>query len=387
MPAAIMSVHNQPLVIDDAELEEPGTGEVIIRLVATGVCHTDLGAFQGAKPVTLPIVLGHEGAGVVEAIGPYVTTTRPGDHVLLAVAPRCGKCSPYILGRPERYQQAGTVLYSGTLINGTTRLRWRRQPLHHFFAQSSFAEGAIVAEGSVVPVRPDAPLAQIAPLVCGAATGLGAVLNMARVEVGTNVPVIDCGGVGLSAIMGSHLARAGKIIAIGIADEKLELAQSRGATAIVNANRTDPALHAVALTNGGADYAFECVGSETTLTQLVELLAPGRHGYVLGAGPVGTRFTSDLNRFLFNWNLHGVIAGNMRAAVDLPRWVDLYMRGDLPLDRLVTRTYSLDSTNTALDKLGTGASGRGVIICRLRSAHTSDVPARTWRSSAVDNQS
>lgn len=363
MKAAVVHAPGEPMVVEDVELDEPHAGEVLVRLVATGVCHTDVSAWRGDKPLKLPAVLGHEGAGVVESVGPGVTAVAPGDHVVLAVAPRCGRCPACVVGQPQLCRTSGPVLFAGTMLDGTTRLHRHGAPLHHFFCQSSYAERAVVPEGAAVPIRRDAPLATVAPLACGASTGLGAVLNAARVEEGASVAIVGCGGVGLSAVMAARLAHAATIVAIDIAAEKLALAGEFGATHLVDATRDDPVECVRALTGVGVQHAFEFVGSRATLEQMVQLIAPGGHGYVIGAGPAGTAFSVDANAFLFNRHLHGVVGGNIRPTVDIPRFVDLFMAGHLPLDRLVTRTYPLDRINEAFSALdGTTDPGRGVIV-------------------------
>jgi S-(hydroxymethyl)glutathione dehydrogenase/alcohol dehydrogenase len=361
MKAAVMTAPSQDLAIEEVELGEPRQGEVLVRLVATGVCHSDVSAWQGSR-IPLPAVLGHEGAGIVEQIGPGVIATKPGDHVLLNVVPRCGRCEPCVTGQPQLCQTSRPALYSGTLLDGTSRLsRSNGDSLWHFFAQSSFAERAVVSEGAVVPIRRDAPLDKLAPLACGASTGIGAVLNAARPEVGSTIAVVGCGGVGLSAIAAAALTHPRLLIAVDIADDKLELARSFGATHTFNGAQEDPVSQVIALTGAGVDHAFECVGHPVSMDQMVQMIRSGGHGYVVGAAPPGVKLDIDAGRLLSNKHLHGVAAGNVRPSVDLPRFVDLYMDGKLPLDRLVTRTYDLNGVNAALRALETGALGRGVI--------------------------
>jgi Zn-dependent alcohol dehydrogenase len=349
--AAVVHAPNQDMVIEDVELEEPRVGEVLVRLVATGVCHSDLTAFRGNRPLKGPTVLGHEGAGVVAAVGPGVSTVAAGDHVILSAVPRCGKCIACVIGQPQLCRVAAAVVFGGTLLDGTSRLRLRGEPICHFFAQSSFAERAVVPEGSVVKIRRDVALEKVALLACGVSTGLGAVFNAAQVRAGDSVVVIGCGGVGIAAVAGADLAHADPIVAVDIADEKLEYARSLGATQTVNAAREDAVARVRKLTGGGADHTFECVGNAKTLEQLVEMVPAGGHGYVVGAAPPGTRFPFATDGFIRNKHLHGVMQGNVRATIDIPRYVDLYARGRLPLDRMVTRTYPLDEINEALGAL------------------------------------
>jgi Zn-dependent alcohol dehydrogenase len=356
-----MHSRGTPLVIEDLDLEAPRAGEVAVRLVATGVCHSDLGGLHGTRELPTPMVLGHEGAGIVEAVGSGVTAAEPGDHVILSAIGRCGRCAACVDGRPWMCATWGASIFSGALLDGTTRLSLRGRPVHHWFAQSSFAERAVVPEGSVVRIRRDVALEKVALLACGVSTGLGAVLNAARVRVGESVAVIGCGGVGIAAIVGADLAHAGPIVAVDIADEKLAYARSLGATHTVNAAREDAVTRVRELTGGGASHTFECVGNARTLEQLVALVPPGGDGYIVGAAPPGTRFPFITDGFIRNKRLQGVMQGNVRATVDIPRYVDLYARGRLPLDRMATRTYALDEINDALAALE-GGTGRGVLV-------------------------
>ena len=361
MKAAVMNARGADLVVEDLDLEAPRTGEVAVRLVATGVCHSDLNGLRGSRDLRLPMVLGHEGAGIVDAIGAGVTAVAVGDHVILSAIGRCGRCAECVDGRPWLCSVAGATIFSGTLPDGTTRLSRRGQPVYHWFAQSSFAERAVVPEGAVVRIRDDVALDKVATLACGVSTGLGAVFNAARVEIGSSVVVIGCGGVGVSAVIGAELAHASRIVAVDIDDDKLAYARSFGATHTVNGATEDAVKRVREITGGGADHTFECVGNPVTLTQLVEMVRPGGHGYVVGAAPPGTRFPFPTDGFIRNKHLHGVMQGNVRASVDIPRYVDLYAAGKLPLDRLVTRRYPLEGINDAFAALEHSV-GRGVIV-------------------------
>jgi S-(hydroxymethyl)glutathione dehydrogenase/alcohol dehydrogenase len=356
-----MHARGAELLVEDLELDAPHPGEVAVRLAATGVCHSDVNGWRGPRELPLPMVLGHEGAGVIEAVGDGVTSVAPGDHVVISAIGRCGRCAACVEGRPWMCAVAGAALFNGTLFDGTTRLRHNGTRVYHWFSQSSFAERAVVPEGAVVRIRKDVALDKAALLACGVSTGLGAVFNAARVAVGESVAVIGCGGVGISAIVGADLAHAVPIVAIDIADEKLEYARSFGATHVVNASRDDAVQRVREITSGGPDHTFECVGSAATLAQLVEIVRPGGHGYVVGAAPPGTRFPFATDGFIRNKHLHGVMQGNVRATVDIPRYVDLYARGRLPLDRLVRRTYGLAQINDALGDLERSV-GRGVVV-------------------------
>jgi S-(hydroxymethyl)glutathione dehydrogenase/alcohol dehydrogenase len=356
-----MRAQRAPLVVEDVDLAEPRAGEVAVRLAATGVCHSDKAAWGGNRELKVPMVLGHEGAGVVEAVGRGVTSVAPGDHVVLAAIARCGGCESCVRGEPWLCITAGSTIFSGTMLDGTTRLSQRGLPVYHFFSQSSFAERAVVPEGAAAKVRSDVPLERIATLACGVATGLGAVFNAAHVPIGAGVAVIGCGGVGASVIAGADIAHAGMIIAIDVAEEKLAYAKTLGATHTVHATEEEPVERVRALTGGGIDIAFECVGGPRTMAQLVAMLRAGGHGYIVGAAPPGTTFPFPTDGFIRNKHLHGVLLGNMRPSIDIPRYVDLYAKGRLPLDRLVTRTYPLERVNEAFAAMEKSV-GRGVVV-------------------------
>ena len=360
MKAAVLRAPGQRMDIEDVRLDEPRAGEVLVRLVATGVCHTDYGPYHGDRAIKMPVVLGHEGAGVVEAVGPSVSTVAPGDHVVLASVPRCGKCGPCVIGRPYVCEVAASARSAGTLLDGTTRLHAGSEPVAHFFSQSSFAEQAVVPEGAVVCVPNDAPLDKLAVLACGVSTGLGAVFNAASLSPGASMVMFGCGGVGLGAIIAADLSQAETVIAVDLVDEKLELARSFGATHTINAGRGDAVQRVRELTGSGVEYAFEFVGNTRTVEQAVQSLAPGGHAYIVGGLAPDTRISFPAAGFLNDKHVHGVTLGSVRAATDIPRYAGLYKKGRLPLDRLVTRRYSLEEVNAALDDLET-ASGRGVI--------------------------
>ena len=360
MKAAVLHGPGQPLAIEDLDLAAPRAGEILVRLVATGVCHTDLSSFRGGKLGNLPLVLGHEGAGVVEEAGPGVTTVAPGDRVILASVPRCGKCPACIAGKPYVCSNAAAGMYGGGLFDGTTRLSLGGRPVYHFFKQSSFAEYAVVPEGAAVPVPGEAPLDKVAVLACGVSTGLGAVFNVANVGVGDSVAILGCGGVGLGGLIAATLRHAGVVMAVDLDDDKLALARSLGATHTVNASREDAVDAVRSVSAGGVDHAFEFVGNPRTVAQAVQMLAVGGQAYVIGGSPPGADFDIPADGFLGDKHLHGLTLGNVRPQLDSPRYIELYLKGKLPLDLLVTRRYALSEVNEALAALDTSA-GRGVI--------------------------
>lgn len=362
MKAAVLFDYDTPLRVEEVTLDEPQDHEVLVKLVATGVCHTDIQVVIGERRMpAVPVVLGHEGAGIVEKVGPGVTTLQPGDHVVMVVIFSCGKCHYCTIGKPTLCS-VGLINYvMGTLPTGGKRLRKGDQEISHFFSQSSFAEYAVVHERTAVKIRDDAPLEKACLMGCAATTGIGAVLNVAEVRPGESIVVYGMGGVGLSAIMGAKLAGAGKIIAVSRTDQKLEMAKEVGADDVINAKREDPRQRVFELTAGGADYAIECVGSVDVIAEAFGSLRPGGKCVAVGSTPPGTMVTVSPDDLLMNKMLTGTLQGGIRAAVDIPRYIDLFIEGKLPLDKIVAKSYSLDKINEAIKANLGGAVGRQII--------------------------
>ncbi len=363
MKAAILYQTKKPLVIEDIEVPEPEEGEVLVKLVATGVCHTDLHPIKGDFPVPLPIVLGHEGAGIVKKVGKGVTSVKPGDHVVLSVMPYCGRCRYCLIGKPYLCIVAWPTIFGGTLLNGAKRLRKKDgQELNHFFGQSSFAEYALVYETTVVKIRDDAPLDKVALFGCGVTTGVGAVVNTAKVEAGATVAIFGCGGVGLSGIMACKMVGAGKIIAVDVVDKKLEFAREFGATHTINASKEDPVQKIKELTVFGADYSFEFVGNVNVMAQAFDTTCPGGKTIIIGGAPVGQKVSLDAMSILTEKMLLGTAGGSLRPAIDIPRYVELYMEKKLDLDRLITKRFPLEEINKAFEAMEKGEVARSVIV-------------------------
>ncbi|HEX8032683.1 MAG TPA: Zn-dependent alcohol dehydrogenase [Ktedonobacterales bacterium] len=360
--AAVLHAYDQPLTIEEIALDDPGTGEVIVRLAACGVCHSDLHMIGATFKTPLPVVLGHEGAGVVEAIGPGVRDVQPGDHVVLAWIPSCGRCRYCASGRPALCSDRQGVERHGS----PPRLHTSDgEDIHQFLDVSGFAERVLVREEGVIPIPQDVPL-EIAALVgCAVLTGIGAATRTARVEPGSTVAVFGAGGVGLNVIQGAALAGAARIIAIDRRPAALELARSFGATETLDASEAGTsggtAKMLRKLTGGGVDYAFEVVGLPETIAQAWESLAPGGRAVVVGLTPQNAQVTLRAD-FLSEKALLGCIFGSAVPRVDVPRVLDLYARGKLKLDELATRRYPLERVNEALDDLRSGgAAGRGIL--------------------------
>lgn len=361
MKAAVLYELNSPMLVEEVTLDEPQGQEVLVKMVATGVCHTDLHAFKGELRVPLPAVLGHEGAGIVEKVGPGVTTLQPGDHVVLMVIYSCGKCSFCATGKPTNCMAGLGAMVMGTLPGGEKRLRKGDQAISHWWSQSSFAEYAVVHERTAVKIREDVPLEIAALFGCCVTTGVGAVINTAGLRAGESIVIYGSGGVGQSAILGAKLAGAGKIIAVSSAEHKLKLAKELGADYVINYREEDPPQRVMQLTGGGADYAIECVGSVDVVAQALASLNMAGKCIIVGSPPPGSMLNVAPTQFAMGKTLTGCLQGSIRASVDVPRYIDLYMMGKLPLEKLVTRSYSLDQINDAFKAIEEGEVIRSVI--------------------------
>ncbi len=361
MKAAVLYEPNQPLVVEEVELDEPKAGEVLVKIAAAGVCHSDFHIMKGEWASPLPVVLGHEGAGVVERVGAGVTRLEPGQPVVLNFRANCGTCHYCTIGRPVLCN--GIASPRTSMFDGTTRLRKNGTEIHHMARTACFAEYAVVPESGAVPVRRDMPLDKACLVGCAVMTGVGAVTNTARIEPGATVAVIGCGGVGLNAVQGAALAGAGRIIAVDMLDNKLEYAKEFGATDVVNAGNGDAVARVVEMTGGGVDYAFEAIGNSTTIQQSYDMLALGGTAVIVGMAPENDEVT--FNALSFPRTERGIIGswyGGARPWVDLPKMTDLYMSGRLKIDPLISRTYPLEEINAAYDALAAGEVARSIIV-------------------------
>jgi S-(hydroxymethyl)glutathione dehydrogenase / alcohol dehydrogenase len=360
--AAVLYESNKPLKVEKVDLAEPQVNEVLVKLVACGVCHTDLHFMKNEMMAHLPIVLGHEGAGIVEKVGPGVTMLKPGDHVVMMVSFSCGRCRYCYEGKPTLCVQNLPVMGGQALpISLTTRLRKGEQELHHLFGLACYAEYTVVHERSCVKVREDAPMDKICLLGCGVATGLGSAINTAGVRVGESVVVWGAGGVGLSAVIGAKLAGAGKIIAVARNPKKLELAKQLGADYVVNASEGNPVKKVQELTRGGADYAIESAGTLEVMQQAYASIHPGGKCIIAGMAPLGTAMPIQSYEFLLGKTITGTVQGDINAQVDIPRYVDMFMNGKMPFDKMISKTYALEEVNEAFEALEKGEVIRSVI--------------------------
>ena len=364
MKAAILYETKQPLRVEEVTLDGPRDGEVLVRVAAAGVCHSDYHFMTGDLPITLPCVLGHEGAGVVEEVGPGVTAVAPGDHVVMLFRASCGRCEYCQRGRPALCAMAGQLRNSGLLLDGTSRLHRDGADLHHFLGVSCFAERAVLPVQGVVKINPKVSLEVAALMGCSVMTGIGAVMNTAQVEPGASVLVIGAGGVGLNVVMGAVLVGANRIIVADLLDSKLELAHSFGATHLINAKEQDVVEEVRALTGGdGADYAFEVIGNPKTMATAYQAVRRGGTAVAVGIPPFGSEMTINAGELVYQEKtLKGSYYGSGRPQADMPRLLDLHLAGRLPLDRLVSRSYPIDKVNEAFDALLAGEVARSVLL-------------------------
>ena len=359
MRAAVLYEFNEPLVVEEVELDAPKDGEIAIRMAASGVCHSDLHVIQNIHPTLLPAILGHEGAGVVEEIGPGVTNVEPGDHVMLTWLPYCGRCRWCASGRPSICEN--TAWYDATLEDGTTRFHIGDRRIHHYNT-SSFAERSVVPARTAIPVDPALPLTELALMGCAVMTGVGAALNTARVRPGESVAVVGCGGVGLNVIQGAAIAGAQTIVAVDVVPSKLETARALGATHSVDAAAVDAAEAVHDLTGGGADHAFEAIGRPETIELTLRLTGRGGQAILVGMAPPDARIPFDaLTLTLEERTVKGCWYGSCRPLVDFPILLGLYTSGKLKLDAMIS-TCDLDGVNAAFEAMQRGETARSVIV-------------------------
>jgi S-(hydroxymethyl)glutathione dehydrogenase/alcohol dehydrogenase len=359
--AAVLYEAKKPLVVEDVELLEPGPHEVQVRWVANGVCHSDLHVMTGDYPHPLPVILGHEAAGVVEKVGPGVETVTPGDHVCSSYIPSCGRCWYCIGGQPTMCALRDKPRWF--MLDGTSRFRKNGQPLHHFLQVAGYATHSVLPEQSVIPIRKDAPLDLACLVSCGVLAGAGPVFNRAKVPPGASVAVFGCGGVGLNTIQAARMVGAGKIIAVDVNRQKLTWAEEFGATHTVDASKEDPVARVHAISGmGGVDFAFEVVGTQKTIEQALASTHRGGTCVVVGVSPAGTRLSIDPGMLLQQRVLTGTSFGGGHQRTDVPLLLDLFMDGKYQLKELVSRRLPLGELNHAFDLMKQGEVKRSVIV-------------------------
>jgi alcohol dehydrogenase len=353
---------SRPLTIAEIDLAPPGRGEVLVRITAAGLCHSDLSVINGDRPRPTPMALGHEAAGIVEEPGEDVTDLAPGDRVALVFVPSCGCCAPCAEGRPALCEPAARANGAGEMLGGGRRIARAGQPVHHHLGVSAFAEYAVVSRRSLVKVPADLPPVEAALFGCAVLTGVGAVANTARIAPGSTVAVIGLGGVGLAALLGAAACGAARIVAIDIEPEKLALAGTLGASDVVDARDPDAAAQIRDLTAGGVDYAFEMAGSAKALELAWSITRRG--GTTVTAGlpnPAQRLSLPPVALVAEERTLKGSYVGSCVPSRDVPRYVALYRQGRLPVDKLLGETIALDDINAAFDRLADGKARRQVI--------------------------
>ena len=354
MKAAMLRSIPGELKIENIEIDRVGPREVLVRTVAAGVCHSDHHYLVGKYTTPLPTVMGHEGSGIVEAVGDQVTYVKPGDHVVACLSVFCGHCEFCLTGRMALCMQEGTMRDSGT-----PRLSKDGELIHPYSAIGAFAEQMLLHEHAVVKIGDDIPLLSAATVGCAVVTGLGSVFNTAIVKPGTTVAVIGAGGVGLNVIQGSILAGARQVIAVDIIPDKLAMAREFGATDGIASE--DPTSELLDLTGGGVDYAFDAVGLKATAEQAFAMLRPGGTATLIGMIPLGVEISLPGVDFLYQKTVKGSNMGSTRSRVDIPRYLDLYRSGRIKLDELVGRTRPLEEIGSAMADLDRGTVARTVI--------------------------
>ncbi len=357
MKAAVLREVGKPLQIEDVKISKPGPREVLIRTAAAGVCHSDLHFIEGKYPHPLPAVLGHESAGVVEAIGSDVRTVKVGDHVITCLSAFCGHCESCLTGRMSLCVSPDTKREK----EDEPRLTSAKGPMLQYLNLSSFAEQMLIHEHACVAIRKDMPLDRAALIGCGVMTGVGAVIHTSNVRPGDTVAVIGCGGVGLAAVNGAAMAGAGRIIAIDMSPGKANLAKAMGATDFVLGG-PDAVKEVMEMTGGGVQHSFEAIGLAVTAEQSFNMLRRGGTANIIGMIPVGQTISLMGAAFLGEKRIQGSLMGSNRFPVDMPRLVDAYMAGKLHLDDMISRRIRLDQVNEAFEEMKTGAVARSVIV-------------------------
>ncbi|AJQ52792.1 TPA: S-(hydroxymethyl)glutathione dehydrogenase/class III alcohol dehydrogenase [Aeromonas hydrophila] len=363
--AAIAWGPGQPLSIEEVDVMPPQAGEVRVRIVATGVCHTDAFTLSGEDPEgVFPCILGHEGGGIVESVGEGVTSVKVGDHVIPLYTPECGECKFCKSGKTNLCQKIRATQGKGLMPDGTTRFSKDGQPIYHYMGTSTFSEYTVLPEISIAKVDPAAPLEEVCLLGCGVTTGIGAVMNTAKVKEGESVAIFGLGGIGLSAVIGARLAKAGRIIAIDINESKFELARKLGATDCINPNDYDKPIQEVIieLTDGGVDFSFECIGNVKVMRAALECCHKGwGESVIIGVAGAGQEISTRPFQLVTGRVWRGSAFGGVRGRSELPSYVQRYMQGEFKLDDFITHTMGLEQINEAFDLMHKGKSIRSVI--------------------------
>lgn len=362
MGAALPYAQSKPLAIEDVELDPPGRDEVLVKIEAAGLCHSDLSVINGSRPRPMPMAIGHEAAGVVQKVGEGVDDLAPGDHVVMVFMPSCGHCQPCAQGRPALCEPGAAANGKGELLTGAIRLHEGEETIHHHLGCSAFAEYAVVSRHSLVQIDKDVPFPIAALFGCAVLTGVGAVVNTARLQAGESAVVVGLGGVGLAAVLGAKAAGASRIVAVDLSDEKLALARELGATHAVNARAPDAADQVRAITGGGADFAFEFAGVARALEDAYRMTRRGGTTVTAGLPPPDAALPVNIVSLVAEERtVKGSYIGTCVPVRDLPRYVALYKEGRLPVDRLMSGRIPLDAINEGFDRLHDGSVVRLVV--------------------------
>lgn len=363
--AAVAWAAGEPLSFEEVDVMLPKAGEVLVRVVASGVCHTDAFTLSGDDPEgVFPAILGHEGGGIVEQVGDGVTSVAVGDHVIPLYTPECGSCKFCTSGKTNLCQKIRETQGKGLMPDGTTRFYKDGKPIFHYMGTSTFSEYTVLPEISLAKVNPEAPLEEICLLGCGVTTGMGAVLKTAKVEQGATVAIFGLGGIGLSAIIGSTMANAGRIIGIDINESKFDLAKKLGATDCINPKNYQQPIQdvIVELTDGGVDYSFECIGNVHTMRSALECCHKGwGESVIIGVAGAGQEISTRPFQLVTGRVWRGSAFGGVKGRSELPQIVEQYLKGDFALDDFITHTMPLDQLNHAFELMHKGESIRSVI--------------------------
>jgi S-(hydroxymethyl)glutathione dehydrogenase/alcohol dehydrogenase len=363
--AAVAWEANKPLSIEEVDLAGPKTGEVLVRIVATGVCHTDAFTLSGADPEGLfPAILGHEGGGIVEEVGPGVASVKVGDHVIPLYTPECGTCEFCLSGKTNLCQRIRVTQGKGVMPDGTSRFSYKGKPILHYMGTSTFSEHTVLPEISVANINPKAPLDKVCLLGCGITTGIGAVLNTAKVTPGATVAVFGLGGIGLSVVQGAVMAKASRIVAVDLNPSKWTMAKALGATDYVNPKDYDQPVQQVIidLTNGGVDYSFECIGNVHVMRSALECCHKGwGESVIIGVAGAGQEISTRPFQLVTGRVWRGSAFGGVKGRSQLPGYVDRYLSGEIKIDEMISEELPLEEINDAFELMHAGKVIRSVI--------------------------
>ena len=363
--AAVAWGPNLPLSIEEVDVMLPKKGEVLVKIVASGVCHTDAFTLSGDDPEGIfPCILGHEGGGIVEQVGEGVTSVKVGDHVIPLYTPECGECKFCLSGKTNLCQKIRETQGQGLMPDGTTRFYKDGQPIFHYMGCSTFSEYTVLPEISLAKVNKKAPLEEVCLLGCGVTTGMGAVMNTAKVEAGATVAIFGLGGIGLSAVIGAAMAKASRILVIDINESKFELARKLGATDCINPKEFDQPIQdvIVEMTDGGVDYSFECIGNVNVMRSALEFCHKGwGESIVIGVAGAGQEISTRPFQLVTGRVWRGTAFGGVKGRSELPDYVERYLQGEFKLDDFITHTMSLEDINESFELMHTGKSIRTVI--------------------------